>query len=244
MRSSGSARWVYGKDSTNPQAKITLDQYLSYLRHGLNTCYYCVVPTAFPEELQRKCVGHQRAKPEPVSAEIVGEPEAERERGDEEAREDKPAEGEDEARDVGERRDSATAAPQATNKKYTFPTKSNDEVWVDKLDLRVRALVEDVDVVDYCGRDIEDETKRLTAPCIKQEEADKYRCKQCSKLFRAPEFVIKHIVIKHGEVVKDKLDDVSQLFPRSLLTSPARRLQRVRARPAAHPAVCADARGG
>jgi len=201
----------------NNQAKITLDQYLSYLRHGLNTCYYCVVPTAFPEELQRKCVGHQRAKPEPVVAETtVAEPENER---DEENRgEDKPApaEGEEAAEsrepEDAPRRDSATA-PQATSKKYTFPTKSNDELWVEKLDLKVRALIEDVDVVDYCGRDIEDETKRLTAPCIKQEEADKYRCKQCLKLFRAPEFVIKHIVSKHSEIVKEKLDEVSCLRP-------------------------------
>ena len=52
------------------------------------------------------------------------------------------------------------------------------------------------------------ETKRLTAPMIKQEEASKYRCKECNKLFRAPEFVIKHVASKHGEVVQPKLDEV------------------------------------
>ena len=53
------------------------------------------------------------------------------------------------------------------------------------------------------------ETRKLTAPVIKQEEATKYRCKECNKLFRAPEFVIKHVASKHPEHVHDKLEDVS-----------------------------------
>jgi len=43
---------------------------------------------------------------------------------------------------------------------------------------------------------------------IKQEEASKYRCKECNKLFKAPEFVIKHIAVKHPEVLNPKLDEV------------------------------------
>lgn len=58
------------------------------------------------------------------------------------------------------------------------------------------------------------ETKKLTAPMIKQEEASKYRCKECNKLFKAPEFVMKHIIVKHGEGVQTKLDEVSILLPR------------------------------
>ena len=44
---------------------------------------------------------------------------------------------------------------------------------------------------------------------IKQEEASKYRCKECNKLFKAPEFVIKHIAVKHPEVLNPKLEEVS-----------------------------------
>lgn len=73
----------------------------------------------------------------------------------------------------------------------------------------MRSLIEDVNVADYGGRDLDDEAKRLTAPHIKQEEADKYRCKQCTKLFRAPEFVIKHMASKHPEITKDKLEDLA-----------------------------------
>ncbi|KAL1408935.1 hypothetical protein Q8F55_005749 [Vanrija albida] len=193
------------------RAKVTLDQYLAYLRNGLSTCYYCVVPTAFPEELQRKCVGHVRAQPEESSAS------EEKTRGEENGRGEEPkadGEGDLEAHEgdeaTRERRDSAAKAEGNGKGRYTYPSKSNEDKWIENLDLRARALIEDdVDVVEYGGRDIEDETKRLTAPSIKQEEQDKYRCKACSKLFRAPEYVIKHVVSKHPETVKDKLDDLA-----------------------------------
>ena len=51
------------------QVKIELDQWVSYLRNGLQTCYYCVAPMGFPEELQRKCIGHVRL---PAPAELTG----------------------------------------------------------------------------------------------------------------------------------------------------------------------------
>ena len=52
------------------------------------------------------------------------------------------------------------------------------------------------------------ETNKLAAPLIKQEEASKYRCKECQKLFRAPEFVIKHITVKHPDMVEVKTEEV------------------------------------
>ena len=52
------------------------------------------------------------------------------------------------------------------------------------------------------------ESRKLAAPVIKQEEASKYRCKECNKLFKAPEFVVKHVITKHGELMKEKLDEV------------------------------------
>lgn len=190
------------------KAKITLDQYLSYLRHGLTTCYYCVVPTAFPEELQRKCVAHLRAPLEDAEPPAEEEKEGEEDRAEDkgESKEDS-AEGEAQDGEAEAREGEARERREVQSKRFTFPTKSNDERWVENLDLRVRGLLEEVDVIEYGGRDIEDESKRLSAPYIKQEEAVKYRCKQCSKLFRAPEFVIKHLSSKHPEIFKDKLDE-------------------------------------
>jgi hypothetical protein len=53
------------------------------------------------------------------------------------------------------------------------------------------------------------ESLKICQPAIKQEEASKYRCTHCSKLFKAPEFVVKHIASKHPEEIKPKLDKVS-----------------------------------
>ena len=56
------------------------------------------------------------------------------------------------------------------------------------------------------------ETQKLAASSIKQEEPSKYRCKPCAKLFKAPEFVVKHIASKHPEILKPKLDLVSYVL--------------------------------
>lgn len=39
---------------------MTLDLYLAYLRAAFHTCYYCAVITDHVEELQRKCIKHER----------------------------------------------------------------------------------------------------------------------------------------------------------------------------------------
>lgn len=39
---------------------MSLDMYLEYLRAAFNTCYYCAVVTDHVEELQRKCLKHER----------------------------------------------------------------------------------------------------------------------------------------------------------------------------------------
>lgn len=39
---------------------ISLDLYIAYLRAAFHTCYYCAVITDHLEELQRKCIKHER----------------------------------------------------------------------------------------------------------------------------------------------------------------------------------------
>jgi hypothetical protein len=217
---------------TRRQAKLILDHWISYLRDGLSTCYYCVAPMSFPEELQRKCISHVRPQPDVKpegELEVVPEvPEAAHE-----GENGKPSSSEKLAEENGDKEEKADAEerererdgdreqrePEAEGDKSggrerpkkVFAQKSNDEKWSESLDHKIRPLIDAVDVVDYGGRDIEEETRKLTAPAIKQEEASKYRCKECNKLFRAPEFVIKHITVKHPEVVNSKLDDFQTL---------------------------------
>ncbi|ORX34935.1 hypothetical protein BD324DRAFT_633296 [Kockovaella imperatae] len=158
------------------RAKLIADHWISYLRHGLSTCYYCVAPSAFQEELHRKCVSHKR----PDSNADV-----------EDGKEDDHEEDEEERHDRRQSKES--------------------ERWEETLDKKLRPLLQQVDVQEYGGRDPEEETRKLAAPLIKQEEASKYRCKECNKLFRAPEFVVKHITVKHLDLVDVKTDELAML---------------------------------
>ncbi|WVR03221.1 hypothetical protein IAU60_000212 [Kwoniella sp. DSM 27419] len=210
--------------------KVIVDQWLAYLRHGLSTCYYCVAPMSFAEELQRKCIGHLRA-PATVKAERE-----EKTGGDapEEATgiaADRANDGETETHgaeegDNDEDRETRDADDRDREAKPTngggggvqqqkrtsfFPQKTQDEKWVEGLEIKIKPLLGEVDIVEYGGRDPEAETKKVCAPLIKQEEPSKYRCKDCNKLFKAPEFVIKHILVKHPEVTKTRLDDIAVL---------------------------------
>lgn len=53
------------------------------------------------------------------------------------------------------------------------------------------------------------EIRRLCAPLIRQESANKYACTECNKMFKAPEYVIKHLPTKHRELMADVLEQVS-----------------------------------
>lgn len=50
------------------QTVISLDLYIAYLRAAFHTCYYCAVITDHLEELQRKCIKHER---KPFSCTII-----------------------------------------------------------------------------------------------------------------------------------------------------------------------------
>lgn len=111
--------------------------------------------------------------------------------------------------------------------KPKFPQKTGDEKWENNLDTKLKPLLGEVDIVEFGGRDMQEwvwplcrsnrgadearESKKAAAPHIRQEEPTKYRCKECNKLFKAPEFVVKHVSSKHPELIGDKLDNVSTI---------------------------------
>ena len=110
---------------------------------------------SFPEELHRKCIGHMRphsnTKPESEAnaegdAEMLGEEKRDEEREDVDLRE---------AEDGGR----AEVKERQSSRKSLFPPKSPDERWVEVLDSRLKPLLGQVDVTDYCGRDIEELVK-------------------------------------------------------------------------------------
>lgn len=58
--------------------------YLAYLRAAFHTCYYCAVVTDHLEELQRKCLEHQRKPLSKMLLEEIKAAEAEKEKAQQE----------------------------------------------------------------------------------------------------------------------------------------------------------------
>ncbi|KZO94909.1 hypothetical protein CALVIDRAFT_565311 [Calocera viscosa TUFC12733] len=83
-----------------------------------------------------------------------------------------------------------------------------DDRWVEWLDLRVGLLLKkpEVDPADYGGINYDAEVHRLVMPHVQQEDEGKYRCKVCTKLFKASNFVEKHVSNKHAELLQEQLD--------------------------------------
>lgn len=165
----------------DPQAKLILDHWISYLRNGLSTCYYCVAPMCFAEELQRKCVGHVRL-PIPPKDDLdtlpedtkMGEGNGEDGNGDLRAELEKA--GEEVDMEDRDRRDAGAgtgagvgsgAAGVDVSGRREGESKSNrergrgrgqsqEERWEEYLDYKLGPMVGEVDVVEYGGKDMEE----------------------------------------------------------------------------------------
>ncbi|KDR74495.1 hypothetical protein GALMADRAFT_250472 [Galerina marginata CBS 339.88] len=184
------------------QVVVSLDMYLSYLRAAFHTCYYCAVVTDHLEELQRKCLKHDRKPLSKMLLEEMKAAEAEKERKVKE--EDK-----DMAVDVVDDKGKVKEKENGKSKHDNRDWKRNDERWLEWLDSKVALLI-DRDGVDpraYGGKNYDDELSKAVEPFLKQEDEGKFRCKTCQKLFKATTFVEKHIANKHPELVKS-LDEV------------------------------------
>ncbi|KAJ6543854.1 hypothetical protein B0H19DRAFT_1168666 [Mycena capillaripes] len=183
---------------------VSLDLYIAYLRGAFHTCYYCSIVTDHLEELQRKCLRHDR---KPLSKMLLEELKA--------AEAAEKAEKEKKAKeDEGEE---APAEDKEKEKETKGPGKDRgdrdwrrtDERWVEWLDSKMALLInrEGVDPRDYGGKSYDEELTKAVEPFLKQEDEGKFRCKTCQKLFKATSFVEKHIANKHPELVKS-LDEI------------------------------------
>ncbi|KIK65755.1 hypothetical protein GYMLUDRAFT_39277 [Collybiopsis luxurians FD-317 M1] len=172
------------------KTEVSLDLYLAYLRAAYHACYYCSVVTDHLEELQRKCIKHVR-KPLPKVSAISDE-----------AKVTNGGEGVE---------DEEKPAPEKESPKKDLKGKNDrgDDRWLDWLDQKIALLINrnGVDPRDYGGKSYDEELSKLVEPHIKQEDEGKFRCRNCSKLFKATSFVEKHIANKHPELVKP-LEDI------------------------------------
>ncbi|KAI5825500.1 hypothetical protein K523DRAFT_365639 [Schizophyllum commune Tattone D] len=202
-------------DSSNEKAYeekkvvVSLDLFIAYLRAAFNTCFYCCVVTDHVEELQRKCVKHER---KPLSAALVEELKAEE--AEKEAQAKKAAQGGDEAMDVkeeggqqeGEEKKEEGEGEKKREKRKDGGRdwKRNDERWLEWHDSKFALLVsrDEVDPREYGGKNYDEELSKTVEPYIKREEEHKFRCKSCQKLFKAASFVEKHVANKHPDLLK------------------------------------------
>lgn len=201
-------------DSSNEKAYeekkvvVSLDLFIAYLRAAFHTCFYCCVVTDHVEELQRKCVKHER---KPLSAALLEELKAEE--AEKEAQAKKEQGGGDEAMDVkeeggeeGKKEEDAEKMKERKDRRKEGGRdwKRNDERWLEWHDSKFALLVnrDEVDPRDYGGKNYDEELSKAVEPYIKREEEHKFRCKSCQKLFKATTFVEKHIANKHPDLIK------------------------------------------
>ncbi|THU77369.1 hypothetical protein K435DRAFT_974000 [Dendrothele bispora CBS 962.96] len=171
------------------RTEVALDLYVEYLRASFHACYYCSVVTDHVEELQRKCVKHVR---KPLLQSPSDEKSVDNEKDKkltEDDQEEKPTEKE-------------------VKKENKRPDRTDDR-WLEWLDSKIALLInrDNVDPREYGGKKFDEELSKVVEPHIKQEDEGKFRCRTCSKLFKATSYVEKHIANKHSELVK-ALDEI------------------------------------
>ncbi|KAF7301247.1 hypothetical protein MIND_00689500 [Mycena indigotica] len=169
---------------------VSLDLYLAYLRAAFHACYYCAVVTDHLEELQRKCIRHDRrpltkAVPQTDEPTVEGDEKVKTEGAEDVTMDDKEKEKEKETKNSKDGR-------------------RTDDRWLDWLDNKLMLLLdrEKVDPRLYSGKDYDQELAKAVEPFVKQEDEGKFRCKTCQKLFKATSFVEKHVANKHPEHVR------------------------------------------
>lgn len=86
---------------------------------------------------------------------------------------------------------------------------------------KLSALIEFLKNMNEISSEVNvDLNESLTESSIKKVDEGKYRCNFCSKAFQGPEFVLKHLNLKHEDVVKqaqDELDEFSGLVSNAQL---------------------------
>ncbi|KAJ6516368.1 hypothetical protein C8R45DRAFT_1087446 [Mycena sanguinolenta] len=181
---------------------VSLDLYLAYLRAAFHTCYYCSIVTDHLEELQRKCLKHERKPLSKMQLEEIRAAEAAEKAASEKEKKPKDEDGGEEPPTEEKEKEKEKETNKGSGRDKDW--RRTDERWVEWLDSKIALLInrEGVDPREYGGKSYEEELTKAVEPHLKQEDEGKFRCKTCQKLFKATAFVEKHIANKHPELVK------------------------------------------
>lgn len=131
--------------------------YIAYLRSAFHTCYYCAIVTDHLEELQRKCIKHER---KPLTKAMLEDLKAAEVAEQERLEKEMSIKVEGEESDVAkvEVDEPVVPPPPAPNfgplRTENRDWKRNDERWLEWLDSKIALLVdrEAVDPREYGGK--------------------------------------------------------------------------------------------
>jgi hypothetical protein len=153
------------------QVVVSLDLYLDYLRAAFNTCYYCAVVTDHVEELQRKCLKHERKPLSKALLEEIRVAEVEKAEKERKVKEEEDKEMEDTSDDKSKVKEKengrAKHDPRDWKRNGVFSFCSRwqalliyiiDERWLEWLDSKIALLInrDGVDPRDYGGKSYEE----------------------------------------------------------------------------------------
>ena len=154
--------------------------------------------------------------------------EAEREKkvgGERASAEDAAPKPEDGAAEDGEDKDTvlvANANATKTSSRVTNNTSSPASKWASRVDRCWRVRLEQGDAsLARAGRDVVDsELEAWKRSCVVQHEENRFGCTLSSKMFVAPEFVLKHINVKQADAVNRQRDVIlDRLFLENYLAA-------------------------
>lgn len=126
------------------------------------------------------------------------------------------------------------AAHVRSNKHGTFSGTSIEKEWVTNLDNKIGKRISDPsEVTRPIGHDLVEKTlEEFLDKNVRLIEEDKFACALCNKLFKGPQFVKKHLGLKHPEDIEktrekaleeqyfqNYLDDPRRILPSSILVS-------------------------
>jgi hypothetical protein len=153
--------------------------------------------------------------------------EAEREKkvgGERASAEDAAPKPEDGAAEDGEDKDTVLVANANATKptRVTNNTSSPASKWASRVDRCWRVRLEQGDAsLAKAGRDVVDsELEAWKRSCVVQHEENRFGCTLSSKMFVAPEFVLKHINVKQADAVNRQRDVIlDRLFLENYLAA-------------------------
>lgn len=87
---------------------------------------------------------------------------------------------------------------------------SPQDNWIKNLDEKISIIIDqNLDYTKLGGIDYDKEVSAVANKLVKKEDENKFRCLECTKLFRALEFIEKHILNKHNHAISsDNLVDL------------------------------------